>query len=297
MTARRGGFTLVELLVVLVIIALMSVVVGRVMVSGLRVSQAQMVQADLQSNVRTGTMVVPIELREIGYDSNITTNLVTSDIEVMTATELQFRAMRGIGITCGTPTLTEFRVRKPIMSYRAPRMNDGFLLYVENDPNTARDDQWIPLTVTNINYNSICGADSAIAITVQVPQVAPGVDLALSQIFVGGPIRLFERMRFGPFVDVDGQTWLGARSISLGEGAYRAVAGPLDPANGVAFRYLDRTGAFLDPVTANPADVRVVDFTLLGLSTEAVSLAGSSDRRTRTMTGQTRVALRNTLRH
>ncbi|MEK6688387.1 MAG: prepilin-type N-terminal cleavage/methylation domain-containing protein, partial [Gemmatimonadota bacterium] len=226
MNRSRDGFTLVELLVVMVLVTMLSAVVGRVMINGLRVSQAQMVQAGLQSNVRVGGLVVPLELREIGYDSNITTNAVPSDIEVMGNDHLQFRAMRGFGLTCGTPLLTELRIRKPAMSYRPPRLNDGFLFFVENDPNTGLDDQWIPLAVTAIDYNSLCGADSAIALTMGIPEVAPMVNLALSQVFIGGPIRFFERMRFGAFVDADGQSYLGARSVSLGEGNYRAVAGP-----------------------------------------------------------------------
>jgi len=297
MNRSRDGFTLVELLVVMVLVTILSAVVGRVMINGLRVSQAQMVQAGLQSNVRVGGLVVPLELREIGYDSNITTNAVTSDIEVMGNDHIQFLAMRGLGLTCGTPALNELRIQKPAMSYRPPRLNDGFLFFVENDPNTGLDDQWIPLAVTAIDYNSLCGADSAIALTMGIPQVAPMVNLALSQIFVGGPVRFFERVRFGAFVDADGLTYLGARSVSLGEGSYRAVAGPIDPANGLRFRYFNRAGAVLDPATANPVNARLVELTLQGLTAQPISLAGSSQRATNRMTVESRVALRNTLRH
>ena len=39
---------------------------------------------------------------------------------------------------------------------RAPAVTDGFMLYVENDPNTGIDDQWIPLVVTAIDAG-LCG--------------------------------------------------------------------------------------------------------------------------------------------
>lgn len=297
MLGSRRGFTLVELMIVMVLMLIVSAAFGRVMVNGLRVSKAQMVQADLQGNVRVASMVVPLELREIGYDSNITSNAVTSDLEVLSATEVQFRAMRGFGVTCGTPTLTEIRIRKPAMSYRPPRLSDGFLYFVENDVNLAVDDQWIPLVVTAIDFSSLCGADSAIALTMAIPEVSPGVNLALSNIKVGGPVRFFERMRFGSFVDADGLTYLGARSVSLGEANYRAVAGPIDPGAGLRFRYFNRAGTMLDPGTANPVDVRVMEVLFQGLTTDPVSLAGSSQRATNRMTVQARVALRNTLRH
>jgi hypothetical protein len=116
----------------------------------MRVSAGQMVQADMQSNVRTGGLVLPLELRELGYDSNITTNVVTSDLERINASYVQFRAGRGFSATCGTPSLNEWRIRKPVYGMRPPAATDGFMLYVENDPNTGIDDQWIPVTVTAI---------------------------------------------------------------------------------------------------------------------------------------------------
>jgi prepilin-type N-terminal cleavage/methylation domain-containing protein len=136
---NRRGLTLVELLITMVMLAIVAAALGRILLRTFRVSEGQMVQADLQSNVRTGGLVMPLEFREIGYDSNITTKVVTSDIEAMTATELQFRAMRGYSTTCGTPTLSEIRFRKPVTGLRLPRMTDGFLLYVENDENTGID--------------------------------------------------------------------------------------------------------------------------------------------------------------
>jgi len=298
MPRPRRGFTLVELLMVIVMLALVAVSVSRILVGGMRTSQAQLQQAGLQANVRTGGLVLPLELREIGYDSNITTAAVTSDIDLMGPTWIQFRAMRGIGFTCGTPSLTELRVRAPVLGFRSPLLTDGFLLYVENDPNTGMDDQWLPMTVTAIHLNSTCGADGAIRLTITPPKVTPGgADIALSNIFVGGPVRFYERVRFGAFVDADGLTYLGARSLSLGEAAYRAVAGPLDPVAGLQLTYYSRSGEVLDPAAANPVDVRRLDIVLAGLTRQGVNLAGAAQRQVSRMTTQTTVALRNTLLH
>ena len=294
---NRRGLTLVELLITMVVLAIVAASLGRILLQTFRVSEGQMVQADLQSNVRTGGLVLPLEFREIGYDSNITSKAVTSDIEAMTATELQFRAMRGYSTTCGTPTLNEVRFRKPVTGLRLPLMTDGFLLYVENDENTGIDDQWIPLTVTAINLNGLCGADSAVVLTINTPQVAPGVNLTLASLFVGGPVRYYERMQFGSFVDADGLTYVGARSVSLGEAGYQAVAGPLRPGTGLQFRFFARDGSALDPATANPAAVRSVQVTLRGLTQRSINLAGSANRQQAGMTTTTLVALRNTLKH
>lgn len=293
----RRGLTLIELLVVIIMLGIVSVSVSQVVIGSLRISRSQMIQADLQSNVRTGGLVVPLELREIGYDSSVFTNAVSSDVEAIGTDWVQFRAMRGIGYTCGTPALTEFRIRKPPQGFRDPLMTDGFMLFVESDKNIGIDDQWAPLIVTAIDYNSTCGADSAIALTVLPPSLAALVPVQLSMVFVGGPIRYYERMRFGAFVDADGLTYMGARSVSLGELAYRAVAGPLHADNPIRFRYYNRAGVQVAPGAVNPVEVRTIDIELRGITRDSVNLAGSLARRTGAMTVQTRVALRNTLRH
>ena len=300
MSSRRG-FTLIELLIVMVMMTLIGGALTKILLNSMRVSAGQMVQADMQSNVRTGGLVLPLELREVGYDSNTTTNVVTSDIELISASFVQFRAGRGFGSTCGTPSLTEWRIRKPAHGMRAPTVTDGFMIYVENDPNTGVDDQWVPLVVTAIDPNGLCGGgspDSAYILTTVEPEVTPGgADVTLANVFVGGPIRFYEVMRFGSFVDTDGLRYVGARSISAGEGAYRAVAGPIASANGLEFWYYNRNATQLDPSVAAPVTVRAIEVRITGATRSAATLAGTLPRTNRTMFTRTRVALRNTLRH
>jgi len=295
MNSRRG-FTLIEILIVMVMLALIGAALTKVLVNSMRVSAGQMVQAEMQSNVRTGGLVLPLELREIGYDSNITSNAVTSDLLAINASYVQFRAGRGFSSTCGTPTLNEWRIRKPSYGMRAPALTDGFMLYVENDPNQGADDQWVPLVVTAIDAG-LCGTDSAYILTTATPQVSTGVNLTLANVFVGGPVRFYEVMRFGSFVDADGLTYIGARSISAGEGAYRAVAGPIAAGTGLALRYWDRNLNLLDPSIAAPISVRTLEVEITGATRNTVTLAGTLPRTNRSMKTTTRVALRNTLRH
>jgi hypothetical protein len=128
--------------------------------------------------------------------------------------------------------------------------------------------------------------------------MAPGVPMALTQLFVGGPVRYYETMYYGTYVGAGGKSYLGGRSLSLGEIAMRPIAGPLAAGtNGLRFRYYARNGSELDPSTANPVDVRTIDILLQGETGQQTTLAGTLPRRTGAMTVQTRVALRNTLRH
>ncbi|HEX9895027.1 MAG TPA: prepilin-type N-terminal cleavage/methylation domain-containing protein [Gemmatimonadales bacterium] len=307
----RRGFTLVEIMVVMVMMLLVGAALTRILVNSMRVSRAQMITADMQSNVRVGGLAVPLELREIGYDSNISElagpGAVRSDIEAIGTNFIQFRASRGFSTLCGAWSLPNggegtLRIRKPVLGIREPLPSDSFQVFVENTPTISSDDQWLDAKITAIDLNGICGAggDPAIILTVSAEGISTKFDgtddVVDANLSYGSPVRWFERMRFGSFVDADGLTYLGARSISAGEGAYRAVAGPMDPITGFMLTYYNKNGVPVAPGVGNPVDVRTIEVQLLGRTGSQVALAGTR-MANRTMITTTRVALRNTLRH
>jgi prepilin-type N-terminal cleavage/methylation domain-containing protein len=300
MLTRRGGFTLVELLVSIVVLAIIGFASMRMMNGVLSTSRAQVAVATSQTNVRTGMLAFPAELREVGYDSIPDTGGVESDLLAIAAHRVTFRAMRGLGMTCGTPTQTEFRVRKPITGIREPIATDGFRLFVENDPNQSGDDQWVAMHVAAIDPNSNCSGAPAIKFTLSsVPQVdtLAGTDMQLPQYRVGGPVRWFEKMEYGPYVDPStGLAWVGARSVSQGQVNLKPVFGPLPDTLAFALEYRDGNMGVLDPATTPPIRVRAVVATLTGTTDAPVSLAGSARRSRSLTTFTTLVALRNTLR-
>lgn len=294
---KRRGFTLIELLVSIVLLGIVGLTMARVLTSMLRVTTAQMQLAGSQGTARTGALAIPMELREIGYDT-IPNGTTTSDLEVIKANRITFHAMRGTGITCGTPTLTEFRIRKPIFGAREPLLTDGFLLFVENVPTRGDDDQWVALDVGSID-NSTCGADPAIRFTLNSPPVpVPGLgNLSLANYFVGGPIRWYERMEYGPVVDAtSGRTYIGARSLSLGQNTLQPIVGPLPDSTGFTLTYYDAAGNVLDPATAPKINVRSIGISIIGSTTAPITLAGSTNRARAQSPVFTRVALRNVLR-
>ncbi len=298
---RRRGMTVVELLITIVVLAVVGATLTKVMSVMLNTSGAQITLANSMSEARNGTLSLPQELREVGYDTNTTTLSASTDLIAIALHRISFRAMRGMSITCGTPTLTEFRIRKPITGQRLPRGTDEFLLFVENDPNAGFDDQWLPMLVTNIDSNSTCGSDPAMAFTLSaaplVKSTSPTVAMAISQHRVGGPVRWFERVEYGPFVDgTSGQAFIGVRSISLGETAMSPVIGPLPDTTHFTLSYFNAAGTALDPASANPLTVRSIGVGITTVTSRSTSLAGSTNRTNPQYPMYTRVALRNALR-
>ena len=290
---KRRGFTLLELMISMVMLGLVGLMMARLLTSMLRVTTAQVQVAGAQGTARTGAMAIPLEFREIGFDTLPDVGTDT-DLEVIKANRITFRAMRGMGTTCDVSgSLDEFRIRTPLFGLRAPLITDTFRLFVENENNLGTDDQWVRLNVTSIDLTSDCSGDPAIRL-----EVTPPTGVSAAEVFVGGPIRWYERMEYGPVIDgTTNRTYVGARSLNLGENTLAPMIGPLVDSTGFALVYFDGDGIALDPTVAtNRIKVRSIGITLTGVTTAPVSLAAGSNRARNTTTVFTRVALRNNLR-
>ncbi len=295
MLNRRAGVTLLEVLVSLVLLGLIGIATTRVLQATFGATGRQMAMAAAHGAARVGALALPQEFREVGFDSvPWPGGIATSDLEAIGPRSLRFRAMRGLGITCGTPTLQEFRVRRPLLGLRPPLPTDGVLLFVENTRGIAQDDQWVLLDVAAIDLASQCNGDPAIAFRLsRAPEVAPGVPMTLSQHFVGGPVRWFERIEYGPWVDASGRAFIGVRSVSLAEPELAPAVGPLPGPAAFRFEYFDAAGNGLDPASASPLLVRSIGVVITGLGAGSASTGGPAGGQV-TVAG--RAALRNTLR-
>lgn len=297
---KRRGFTLLELLVSIVLLGIVGLAMARLMTSMLRVTSAQVQVAGAQGTSRTGTLAVPSEFREIGFDT-IPDVGIDTDLEAIAANRITFRAMRGMGNVCQISAgLDEFRIRTPLFGMRAPARTDSFRLFIENDPNRGDDDQWVSLDVRDIDPSSTCGADASVRLVLNsVPKhKLGGTDILATEVANGVPIRWYERVEYGPVVDANNRTWVGARSLNANVNApLTEMLGPLPDSTGFALIYYDADNVVLDPTNAaNKAKVRSIGVTLIGSTTSPISLSGSSTRSRGNSTVFTRVALRNSLR-
>ena len=255
------GFTITELLIALVVFALAAGSIGRVMINSQRLSRAQVEIISMQSNLRTGALVVPSELRELATDGT------NSDILAMTSSNITFRAMRGLGFTCSVTSTSIKILNTSTVPFYGSRSiisgRDRINLFVENDPNVPTDDNWLVLTPTAVDLSNNCSSQNAIMLT--VADFSAQLTNGISDIVIGGPVRSFEIMELGP-VTSGGHTWLGARSVSGGQTTLQPVLGPLET-NGFGLEYFDAAGT----TTTVPADVRQLRVTLRGSTEHAVS--------------------------
>jgi prepilin-type N-terminal cleavage/methylation domain-containing protein len=284
MTQRRG-FTLVEILLALVIMGVVTGALYRLLNTSQRLSLAQAEQVSLQSSVRTGSLVVPNELRELNTVLG-SLDATQNDITDADPDAITYRAMRGLGFVCQAAAAGATQLRLAGASWtglRAPdATRDSLYLFIEGDPDEDDDDSWLQVDITNAAAPAnACGAAAGYLLTVEaIPAAVP----------VNTPVRLFELMRLELYPE-DGQWWMGAQSVSAGEIEPQPMLGPLTD-DGFALVYLDAAGAETADLTA----IKSVRLTVRGLTDGAVRAGGAGAMGHPEEALVTQVLLRNSIR-
>jgi prepilin-type N-terminal cleavage/methylation domain-containing protein len=289
---NHRGFTLVELLVVLLIMTIVTGGIYKLLNSTQRLSRAQTERIDLQSNVRTASVVIPSELRELNTVIGGTISQV--DILAKSDSSITYRAMRGFGFVCTGTTINQLRLSN-WAGYRAPVAGKDSV-YVFNDGTASNsidigsDDTWDPRQVTAVPTGNTCAAG--------IPATTLTLGSNLTAIPPNGtPVRTYEVMELSLYQN-GGKAWLGMRSVSAGELVLQPLLGPLrDGAliqdNGLRFQYLDANGA----ATAVNANIKSIVVTIRGETSQKVSSGGGNAYNTYVQDSLVSlVSLRNALR-
>lgn len=273
----RGGFTLVELMIALVLLGIVGGVMARMMVNMQRGARAQSQRVTLQGNLRSGMALLPAELRELSPPDLVTT----------LADQVEYRAMRSTGVACAVSG-TQVRLRNRLtFGYRSivAGGRDRLYLFVDGDQLVGTDDSWLELLITATAAGTCANGDAATNLTVTRTDGSAIPAGTLATIFVDAPVRSFERMEMRLY-ETGGRWWLGARSVSAGE-QLEPVLGPLT-ADGLVFTYRDRAGA----QTATIANMRTIDIALKGQTDGSIAV-GQSALSIREDSLTTRIRLRN----
>ncbi|MEZ4411599.1 MAG: prepilin-type N-terminal cleavage/methylation domain-containing protein [Gemmatimonadales bacterium] len=264
MARPRGGVTLLELLVALVLLTLVTAAVLRTSLALGRQSVAVAEHAAVQAGVRAGMVLARAELRELGSDA------AGADILRLDPDSITFRAARGFGVTCAVwPSQIHILDAPPLPFSRLRNIapgRDSLLLFVEGDSTTPTDDRWVTLPVLAVGSASCAGLRAIAVQTSDITALLPSG--TTGGIVVGGLVRTFEVLRLAEYAS-GGQRWLGLASVSGGE-PIQPLAGPLD-GDGLSFEYLDHAGASV----GDPAAVRSIRITLVGASERRAAIGWS----------------------
>ncbi len=247
MSARcRRGFTLVELLVVVVLGGVLMLATYEVLITNSRTYAVNNAHIQGQQMLRAGVDVLFGELREISTQAG--------DLVEMGADSLRIRAQRDFGLTCAVdyttspPRLTVLRVGPSFST------GDSVFVFHDNDPERAADDVWHVGTISAVDPTASCNGSPAQ--TLSLPFVgSAAAAVSPDTVRVGAPVRGFDIYTYGLY-EIEGVPYLGRRRSTAP--APDQLVGPLVPAHGVSFRYLDDMGA----VTAVDTDVSQIEITL-----------------------------------
>jgi prepilin-type N-terminal cleavage/methylation domain-containing protein len=259
---RENGFTLVELLVVLVLAGVVVAAICQSLQSNQRFYRSQSQLLDVEEGLRAVAQLVPAELREL--------NARGGDIVAMGRDSITLRAMRSLGVICAPPNVSAGTIviaDSLSFGWRAvDPSRDRALVFRDGDETSADDDRWLDFGVAGVRSGVACGDGSA-GTTLRL--TGPTSDL--DGVSAGSPLRTYERVTYRLYTDDQGLSWLGERGYS--DGAWSAlspVAGPLRRAGGLSFDYYDSAGA---PAAAAPGVVRI-GVAARGLSAGPIAVPG-----------------------
>jgi prepilin-type N-terminal cleavage/methylation domain-containing protein len=255
MSTGRKGFTLVELIIVVVLGTLVIAAAMQVLITNQRTYTAQTAQIQSQESTRAAVDLLFGELREISARGG--------DLVSMSTHSLKVRTMRKFGVVCGVsssspPVLTVAKVGDWFAA------QDSVFIFADNKTTISSDDDWVDAYVTAVDTTSVtCGSTKAQQLSFggqSAKFTAPGGD----SVRTGAPLRSFVYYTYG-LGTWNGKTYLGRLGSTGGGGLLGSssekwvpLVGPLKATDGVEFAYLDSIGN----VTTNSTQVRQIQVTV-----------------------------------
>lgn len=274
MSVRRG-FTLVELLIALSLLAIVGATIARLVTGQQRFYASVDARLAMHSRVRDGADILAIALRHAAVQG--------SPITLATDTAIELSTIIGVGTVCGgsgarvalAPETLANALPLTALAV-SPDSLDELFVFDQHAPAQWRHARIVDVTATPAS--TWCGASPLLSATdvasgrVTELTVSPPVTLAS-----GAPARLLRHVRFDVYRAGDGLLYLGYRRCPLGCTAVQPVSGPYGSAAGaIMLRYFDVTGSsLLTPVSvAALARITRVDVIVRASSARVLDLPG-----------------------
>jgi prepilin-type N-terminal cleavage/methylation domain-containing protein len=289
--SNRRGMTLVEVMIALVLLGIVSGVIMRVVLRQQRFYQGVNEIMTQRGQLRSGTSVLPVDLRSLSS--------IGEDILAVSDSAIEFDMNIGTSFVCETVVGGKVMVLPPKSTGKgnyftsiAPGVKlevpeevlRGVTVYVYNDSSTLGnfDDVWQKLSL--VKYDStkafcITPVPAYVDVfdagewryTLEVTDTTGTVDNTpggtngpISRyVGPGAPIRIMKRVRYALYQEADSKWYVGYSEFDKVHGKYgelTPVSGPYEPyatgsgtATGFLFRYFDVDGVEIAP-GANTAD-------------------------------------------
>lgn len=286
---RRGGFTLVELMIALVISGILVTVVFQMMSGQARLVAQQSAKEEVQQNVRGALEVVSADLR-----GAFAAGIVLADSQA-----IEFMLPRAWGIVCGLQGPNAVDAIFPVTGGPPPDTSSASGLMLNANPaGPGAGAVWVPAlpararitAVTSLGANGNACTPLNPAGSTVVYRIESDADLTGLAV-PGNQLAAYHLTRYD-LGDERGERWI-RRSMGMNGGSYnmQPLAGPIE-ARGLVFRYFADGGAA--PIDPEPGTARAQIATIRMLSVRAVTRSTTSlHDRPRTDSGTVRVMLRN----
>jgi len=276
---RRSGFTLVELLIVLTLLAIVGGSLMNMVSKQQRFYQGTYDLIELRSQLRQAEAVVSSDLRSMSTPGG--------DIVSMTDSSMDFRYTIGSSIACTTPAGTTVIIPPTSTAngntltnwLTKPAAGDTAFVFDEmGNATTSTDDQWkafeiSALTTAGGNCAAAYNAQSAGYALVATTNIGGGT------ILQGAPIRFVRRAHYSLYQSGnDGSWYLGYSCSSCGTTTVQPIAGPFKAytdaggtdTSGIRITYFDSTGA----TTTTKDQVARISIVLRGQTRSALNVSG-----------------------
>ena len=280
--ARRRGFTLTEMLFVLVIFGLVAAATMQIIVRQQKFYASTSDLMAMQNSLRDIGEAVPTDLRGISSIGN--------DIYAMSDAAITFRLSTGISVICSIdPTRLTVTIPPTSLSSRsalttwitAPTTGDTAFVYNEGATSALSDDSWQKVPVTAALSVGSCPTSSGYTATSTEAAAAQTVtfgSVLAAGVVTGSVIRFYRTAKYKLYQPAGSTGWyLGYQDCPGGVcGAMQPVAGPYlaysaTPANtGLRFVYRDVNGA----VTAVASQVARIDIIAKAQSERPIRMPG-----------------------
>ena len=262
---KNGGFTLMEMLVVLILAMVIVTGVYKLLMGQSRLYMKQNELMDVRTTLRSAASLLAWELRQ--------TSPAGGDLYEINQYWVTLRSIQGTGVVCGKhglqPRVAVWDSKGEFNAAEA----DSALLFA-GGAKGVQDDTWLIVDLTDEwltgGGDVDCVWDDGMGGTVDEDFVLE-VDGILDEVIIGGPIRAFRKVEYSIYPEGN-RWWLGRKVGDAAE--YEKLTGPLRPPgdSGLVFVYYDRSGN----ETADPAKVALIDIIIRGESLRAAPMSGGT---------------------